>query len=346
LTSRLDGQILAGLCIDQLQARGVNPTSARHVAESLIETSLRGVDSHGINLYPYYVSAVEGGRINRNPDIRIVGKRPATATLDGDYGFGHHTGSEAVTLAVELAASSGVGAVGVRNSTHFGAAAYFAQQASRRGYAAFAFTNADALVKAFGATQPFFGTNPVCFSVPVAGEEPFCLDMATSRVSWNKVVTRRRSQEPLQPGWACDEHGHPTVDPDAARMLEPAGEYKGYGLGMMVEILCAMFMSGPLGKDILPMYDSALSERRSISHFFVVLRIEDFTDLGAFGERMASLARRVRSLPTNNAGGVMIPGDPEKHAFARRSVSGIPVDSTTYDEFLAVSPDFARALIE
>jgi LDH2 family malate/lactate/ureidoglycolate dehydrogenase len=107
-----------------------------------------------------------------------------------------------------------------------------------------------------------------------------------------------------------------------------------------------MFMSGPLGKDILPMYGSALSERRSISHFFVVLRIEDFTDLGAFGERMALLARRVRRLSNGRRQRRHDPGDPEKHAFARRSVGGIPVDSTKYEEFLAVSPDFARALIE
>jgi ureidoglycolate dehydrogenase (NAD+) len=329
---------------DQLGRRGVSAASADHVSSSLVETSLRGVDSHGINLYPYYVTAVEGGRINPTPTIRVVSRRQAVGTLDGDHGFGHHTGSEAIRVAIEMADSFGVGAVGVRNSTHFGSAAYFAQQAARQGYAALVFTNADALVKAFGGVEPFFGTNPICFSVPIDGEEPFCLDMATSRVSWNKIVERRRANEPLLPGWACDQLGEPTLEPDRARMLEPAADYKGYGLGMMVEILCSILMSGPIGKDLLPMYGSPLVERRRISHFFVVLRIADFLDLTTFSKRMASLAGRVRSLQPRGVDTVMVPGDPEKRAFAVRSQGGIPVHRETYEAFLAVSRDFADAL--
>src|SRR5215510_15279310 len=162
----VDGRVLAELLKEQLRRRGVLEESAYHVAESLVETSLRGVDSHGINLFPYYVSAVEGGRINPTPAMQVVQRRPASAVLDADHGFGHHAGSAAMQVAMDMADATGVGVVGVRKSTHFGAAAYFAHQASRRGYAAFAFTNADALVKAYGGFEAFFGTNPICFSVP------------------------------------------------------------------------------------------------------------------------------------------------------------------------------------
>ena len=222
-----DGRVLPEILGTELRRRGVSEESARHVAESLVEASVRGVDSHGINLFPYYVSAVTGGRINGSPELRVVTRRPALATLDADHGFGHHAGSVAMQLAMEMADHTGVGVVGVRQSTHFGAAAYFAHQASRRGYAAFAFTNADALVKAYGAGEALFGTNPVCFSVPIEGEEPFCLDMATSRVSWNKVMNKRRRGEQIPAGWACDERGEPTTDPDRARMLRRAGSPKG-----------------------------------------------------------------------------------------------------------------------
>jgi LDH2 family malate/lactate/ureidoglycolate dehydrogenase len=346
---QFDGRVLSGILDNELRRRGVSDDSARHVAASLIEASVRGVDSHGINLFPYYVSAVEGGRINRAPALCVLTRRPALATLDADHGFGHHAGSVAMQLAMDMADQTGVGVVGVRRSTHFGAAAYFAHQASRRGYAAFSFTNADALVKAYGAGEAIFGTNPVCFSVPMEGEEPFCLDMATSHVSWNKVMNKRRRGEQMPAGWACDARGEPTTDPDQARMLEPSGEYKGYGLGMMVEILCAGFMDGPFGKDILPMYGSPLTERRSISHFFMAISIRDFTDLDRFRQRIRSLANRIRTLSrqssqlSQGAAPVMIPGDPEKRTFELRTREGIPMDDATYAEFLGLSKDFAKA---
>ena len=146
----------------------------------------------------------------------------------------------------------------VRDSTHFGAAAYFALPASRRGYLAAAFTNADALVRAFGGVAAAFGSNPICITAPMAGEEPFCLDMATATVSWNKVLNHRRSGEPLPSGWAADAAGHDTSDAGAAAMLQPLGGYKGFGLGMAVEILCSLLADGPAADEILPMFTAPL----------------------------------------------------------------------------------------
>lgn len=340
-----DGRVLPELLKDQLRCRGVSEESAHHVAESLVETSLRGVDSHGINLFPYYVAAVEGGRINPMPALRIVKRRPASAVLDADHGFGHHAGSAAMQVAMEMAEASGVGVVAVRRSTHFGAAAYFAHQASRRGYIAFAFTNADALVKAYGGLESFFGTNPICFTVPIAGEEPLCLDMATSRVSWNKIMDHRRRGQRIPEGWACNGRAEPTTDSAQARMLEPIGDYKGFGLGMMVEILCSVLVDGPLGKDLLPMYGTPLSQRRHIGHFFMAVGLRDFADPGAFERRMRILVDRVRALEPQGPGPVMVPGDPEKKAFAARTQSGIPVDEEKLAEFLNVSADFAKAVM-
>jgi LDH2 family malate/lactate/ureidoglycolate dehydrogenase len=273
-------------------------------------------------------------------------RRPAAAMLDADRAFGHHAGAVAMRLAVEMAGACGAAVVGVRHSTHFGAAAFFALRAARQGYAAFAFTNADALVKASGGAEAFFGTNPICFAAPIEGEDPFCLDMATSRVSWNKIVNQRRRQEPLPIGWACDEAGGPTTDAQRARMLEPSGDYKGYGLGMMIDILCAGFMDGPFGKDILPMYGSGLTESRDISHCFMAIDVSAFVDGAAFARRLCALAERIRALPPRDAPGVMVPGDPEKRAFSERSLKGIPINDDRYAELIGVSPDFAKAVLK
>ncbi len=163
--TRFDAGKLAALMAAELAKRHIDPESNQHVVASLVQTSLRGVDSHGINLFPHYCRAAEAGRINSRPHISISRTGPSTAVMDADH---------------------------VRNSTHFGAAAYFGLIAAERDCLGFAFTNADALVKAFGAKEAFFGTNPICFTAPLQNESPFCLDMATSLVSWNKINNYRR----------------------------------------------------------------------------------------------------------------------------------------------------------
>jgi len=119
-------------------------------------------------------------------------------------------------------------------------------RAAERGFIGFAFTNADSLVKAYNARTAVFGTNPICFAAPLRDEGPLCLDMATSVVSWNKVRVRHVSGLQLQPDWAYDADGAATIDPALARSLSPTGGYKGYGLGMMVEILCGLIAGGPI----------------------------------------------------------------------------------------------------
>src|SRR5262245_14442391 len=143
----VDSGRMASAMRSTLAGRAVEPAAIDHVVGSLIETSLRGIDSHGINLFPHYCRAVDGGRINRRPNIRIDHTAAGTTILDGDYGFGHHIGAIAIDTAVSDAQRSGVAAAAVRRTSHFGAAAYFGLRAAARGCIGLAFTNADALVR-------------------------------------------------------------------------------------------------------------------------------------------------------------------------------------------------------
>jgi ureidoglycolate dehydrogenase (NAD+) len=343
---RLEPERLRDALREHFATLDVDRASVEHVVASMVETSLRGVDSHGVQLAPHYSRAVRAGRVNARPGITTVRREASTAVLDADHAFGHHAGSTAIALAEELADASGLGAVSVVRSTHFGAAAYFALQSSRRGYLAFAFTNADALVAPFHARAPFFGTNPICMTAPMDGEEPLCLDMATSRVSWNKVKLRREQGVPLEPGWAMDELGQPTIAPHAARVLAPSGEYKGFGLGMMVEVLCGLLAGGPAATEILPMFSAPLERRREISHFFAALRIGAFTDPACFRARLQGLADAVRRMAADSPEHeVMVPGDPEKRHFAERSRVGIPMPEDRLQELITMAPAVARAVL-
>lgn len=328
----------------ELAKRNVAPEAIRHVVASLLQTSLRGVDSHGINLFPHYCRAVTAQRINPRPRITISRSGPSCAVIDADHAFGHHAGAAAMEEAIALARQVGIGAVSVKNSTHFGAAAYFGLMAAEADCLGFAFTNADALVKAFGAKEAFFGTNPICFTAPLKNEGPYCLDMATSLVSWNRINNYRRENLDIPSHWAFDGEGQSVTDPAAARSLNPAGEYKGFGLGMMVEILCAILSSSPVGKDIAPMYSLPLdSSKRYISHFFMALDISRFIDPDVFKSRLQDVVDRLRSLPSAGAT-VMAAGDPEKINLLQRTSDGIPIDGAKYGEFLALNPEFESGL--
>jgi LDH2 family malate/lactate/ureidoglycolate dehydrogenase len=247
-------------------------------------------------------------------------------------------------LAVSKAQEIGAGAAAVTRSSHFGAAAYYTLIAARQDCIGFTFTNADSLVKAFGSKVAYFGTNPVCMAAPMADEGPFCLDMATSSISWNKVKNYRMSNFMLEPGLAFDAAGRGVINPHEAASLAPTGGYKGFGLGMMVEILCGLLAGGPVAREIIPMYQD-LDRQRSISHFLLALDIKSFTDPAAFRRRLRSMADSVRSLArVDDAVPVVIPGDPEKYAMLTRAKQGIPIDKIKYQEFLALNKRFSEAL--
>ena len=324
----------------------IDKKSIYNVTESLIETSLRGTDSHGINLFPHYVNAIKNGRINKKPNFIFENRSKTTYIMDANHAIGHHSGAVAMNKAIQIAKEFGIGAVAVKNSTHFGAAAYFGLMGAKNDCLGFAFTNADALVKAVNAKESFFGTNPICFTAPLEKEEPLCLDMATSMISWNKRNNYLREKRPLEKEWAYDKDGVSTTDAEKAVSLAPAGDYKGFGLGMMVDILTSVLSGGLISKDIEPMFTSDIRLKRKIGHFFMAIDINGFSDIEIFKHRLQNMVDRIRKLEKISNEDVMVPGDPEKKEKLKRIKSGIPIDEVKFNEFINVSISFKECLID
>jgi ureidoglycolate dehydrogenase (NAD+) len=154
----------------------------------------------------------------------------------------------------------------------------------------------------------------------------------------------RNRKESIPLDWGFDEQGQPTANPEAVRSLNPIGKYKGYGLGMMVEILCSFLAGGPFALQLIPMFTS-INEKRHISHFFITLDIRKFRSIESFQDDLEAMALQVRSLPTiEGAECVMIPGDQEKRTLLERTSRGIQVDDGVYTDFLSISKDFSEAL--
>lgn len=303
------------------------------VVDGLVETSLSGVDSHGIRLLPHYVRAVMVGRINKRPRFKYKKNSPSVGILDADHGFGIAAGVIAMDHAIDLAKTTGVGAISVRYSSHFGAAAIFALRAARKNMIGIAFTDVDSLVFPYGGKKTYFGTNPICFAAPMEGEEPWCLDMATSRIPLNKILAYRAAKKSLETGWGADKSGNPTTDPEKAVSPLSIGDYKGYGLAMMVAILSSLLAGMPFGQQITPMYPLD-GRRRNLGHFFMAMNISSFRSIKGFKRDLSQMVRELRSITPRDAGSpVIVPRDPEKAKYILRLKNGIPVPMNDLESY-------------
>ena len=307
--------------------------TAMYVSQGLADTSLRGVDSHGIRLFPHYVHAIKNSRINGNPNYTYDKNYSSSFILDADHTFGHAAGAVAMLKAVETAQNTGIAAIAVKNSSHFGAAACYSLLAAEKNCIGISFTNATSLMRSSNGIRSYFGANPLCFAAPIEGEDPLCLDMATTKITWNKVKLSIEQGDVLPTNCASDENGKLTIDPLLAKYLEPIGGYKGYGLSIIIDILCSMLTSMPSGKYISDMYGDPINEKRFLGHFFIAINIAAFENINVFKSRMKKMVNEARQEPVEkNSQSVMVPGDPEKIELKERLRHGIPINDNLIDK--------------
>jgi ureidoglycolate dehydrogenase (NAD+) len=230
--------------------------------------------------------------------------------------------------------------VAVRRSSHCGALALYGLEIADAGMIGLVFTHVDPMVLPFGASRPFCGTNPICITAPRAASGAgdvatgaLCLDMATSKVPWNTVANAAMEGVPIERGWAVDAAGNDTIDAAAVASLYPVGEYKGSGLGLMIDVLCSMLGDSPYGPDIPKMYGD-LAEPRQLGGLVGAIDIGRFTPLPQFHRRVSAMAERWCSLPAAEPGGrVLFPGQPELIEQEKRLREGIPVGRQLLQEF-------------
>jgi ureidoglycolate dehydrogenase (NAD+) len=318
---RIPADTLAPILREALLRRGVPEEPAGWVVDGLIGTSLRGIDTHGVRLFPTYIAELDGGRSLPNPDLRFSGEARAARVLDAGHALGLVAGRVAAAEAVRLAKENGVGAVSVRNSNHFGAASVYTLQMAREGVLGFSFTNSDALVAPANGLVPLFGTNPVSLAAAGKGDDLFCADFATSQVSYSKVKHHRAHGLPLEPGWVVESGGEVAA-------LQPLGGHKGQCLGMMVEILCAVLSGMPLDHELSHLYAPPFDEPRRVAHFFLALDLGAFREPGDFRMDLSRLLAAVRSAPGES---VIAPGDLESEVEAERRANGIPLEDEEWD---------------
>ena len=322
---RVSRDRLTAWALASLEKVGVPPPEAKLVAESLVQTSTWGIDSHGVLRLTHYLRRMTIGSVKAASTPVVMKTGPVTAQVHGEDGLGIVHAALAMETAIEMAKEHGTGIVGVGHSSHCGAVGLYTRMATREGLVGIGMTHSSSIVVPHGGTQKYFGTNPISFAFPRTGGEPVCLDMATSQVAWNKVLNARIEGRPLDEGVAVDARGRPTTDANVAESGVPLGGpvygYKGYGLAFAIDILCGVMNGMTFGRHINSMYGD-LENPRKIGHLLMAL------DPGRFagGDALASVVDEViEDLRTQ--GEILYPGEPELLEEKERRTKGIPIDA-------------------
>jgi LDH2 family malate/lactate/ureidoglycolate dehydrogenase len=320
-------------------------------ADMMVETDLRGVDSHGIGMLPTYDLEFRNGRLNVRPTFKKVRETAAMALIDADASLGHPAAAYGMNLAADKCLAVGVGVVAVFNSHHFGAAGCYARIAADRGVIGMvtSATRGVTMVPTFGA-EPVMGTNPLAFAAPAKRNAPFELDMATTTVAAGKVRVYKLNHKPLPAGWVVDGDGKTVTDSakgfqhvsDRDGGITPlggsreAGSHKGYGLAVMVHVLAGTLA----GASFSPIRNQTQkkSDPHNIGHFFMAIDPRAFREEGAFEEdldQVIDVLHNAKRVDANQP--VLVAGDPERANKKERLEQGVPIPDDLLEQLRAVA---------
>jgi LDH2 family malate/lactate/ureidoglycolate dehydrogenase len=345
---RVDADELEELMRDVFEALGVKPDEARTCAEVLIESDLKGIDSHGVaRLKQKYFDSIKDGIQYPETNLETIRDRGAMAVFDGGHGMGMVIASRAMQTAIDKAKKFGLGMVTVRNSTHFGIAGYYSQMATNQDMIGITGTNARPAVAPTFGVENMMGTNPLTFGIPSDEEFPFLIDCATSLVQRGKVETYDRLGKELPEGWVIGEDGEAKTNP--AQILkdlvegqaalaplggigEESGGHKGYGYAATVEILSAALSGANFLKALSDVKDGE-RVKQNLGHFFIAIDVSFFQPLEEVKKTTGDILRKLRN--SRKAPGedrIYTAGEKEYLARQKRTEEGIPLTAVTREE--------------
>ncbi|MFI6675730.1 Ldh family oxidoreductase [Kribbella sp. NPDC050470] len=323
-----------------LRAEGVPGPDAHLLADTLVTAELWGHASHGMLRLPWYVARLRRGameRVTRTERVRDTG---ALVVLDGRNGIGQVITDEAVTLGVQRAREYGVSAIGIRNSGHFGTAAYFTRKAADEGCVAFLCTNASPAMAPWGGRNKSVGTNPWSIAAPAGRHGTVVMDLANTAVARGKVYLAAERGTEIPEGWAADADGNPTTDPRSAieGLILPMAGPKGYVISFMFDVLAGVLTGSAFGTDVAGPYQPDAPS--GVGHLLLTIDVAAMGDPAAYAERAEALVDATRSAETAAwADRILVPGELEDQNLAANSVAGITLTATTWTSLVTLAAE-------
>ncbi len=333
-------QTLTAFADSLFRAAGVPADEAAIVAASLVDANLRGHDSHGLIRIPQYLDAVGDGRLRPGAPFTVLKETPALLHADGGRGLGQVQAHRLLQCLISMARTAGIAVGTLKHCGHIGRLGEYAEAAAAARMAFIATVNNHGLGRGVappGGTQGRIGTNPLCLGAPTAGA-PVVLDIGTSVCAEGKVRVHFNKGTPVPEGWLLDAQGRPTTDPGVL-YREPRGTilplggpqaYKGFGIGLLLDMFVGGLSGAPCSRPDAPnLVANAV--------LFILLDIEHFAGAGHFLAEVSELAASVRGCPrAEGIEEILLPGDPERRAAARRA-QGIALDDGTWGQLTAVA---------
>ncbi|QJQ96020.1 MULTISPECIES: Ldh family oxidoreductase [Halomonadaceae] len=354
--NHVNRQALIVYCRGVFTELGLSAEDAQVSAEVLVSADARGIPSHGVARLMRYVKGLESGSIEARAQPEVLHETPLSIALDARGAMGAPVSQRAMQAVIDKARSQGAGFATVRDSNHFGIGAWYAMQALPHDLIGIAMTNTAALGVPTHGSQCLFGTNPLAFAAPADREQAFVLDMSTTAVTRGKLEVYARHNKPLPEGWAADAEGQHASD--APSLLESmnryaggglhplggAGEafggYKGYGLAVMVDILCGALAGHGFGKHI---HDTPVSSGR-VGHFFAAFRIDMFRPAADFRRDMDQLLEDLRtSPPARDQERVYYAGLKEIEAEEQAAEQGVAIETGVTQTLLEIGKRYGIA---
>ncbi|AOU98033.1 sulfolactate dehydrogenase [Acidihalobacter yilgarnensis] len=325
--TRLAEESLTTLVTRALMNANTSEANARSVAAALVAADMDGLASHGVSRLPSYADQAASGKVDGHARPQIESPAAAALCVDARCGFAYPAIGIGLDAALARVKETGVVALAVRNSHHFGVAGHHVEHVAQRGVVALAFGNSPAGIAPWGGSKAVFGTNPIAFATPRQRQAPLVVDLSMSKVARGKVMVARDRNQTVPDDWALDAAGHPTTDPaavlDGGTML-PMGDAKGAALTLVVEILAAGLTGSHFGFEASSFF-TANGEPPRVGQLFILIDPIKFGG-EAYPHRLEQLMEAIVSQP-----GTRLPGERRLTARARHRAEGIEVP----DELLA-----------
>ena len=331
-TKTLSLQEIEDIALDALVAAGTKAENARPLAIATAATEADGVASHGLAYIPIYCEHVSCGKVDGMATPKLTQPRPALICVDAATGFAHPAIEKGFNQLIPLAREQGVAALAITNSYNCGVLGYHTRQLAKAGLVGIGFTNAPASIAPSGGYKPVVGTNPFSIAAPGDDGEPAILiDQSASTIAKSEVMKRAREGKPIPVGWALDDEGNPTTDPNVGLKgsMAPSGGYKGVGVALMVEIMAAALTGSHLGIQASP-FSGTIGGPPRTGQFFMAIDPKASSD-GAFGTRLSALVQAISSQD-----GSHLPGDGRRNMRKKSHINGVAVNTATLEKIKGV----------
>lgn len=340
-TTNVSAASLESFITDVFRKAGCDKSGAYDMASCLVQTNLWGIDSHGVLRVAKYLDRLRSGGMNGAPRLSTLKGKQGLEVLDADNGSGYVAGKAAMSRAIELAKEQAIAAVGIINSNHCGATSLYARMAIEHDMIGIAMSNVAPNMVMTGGSRPITGNNPIAVAVPTFSEFPFVLDISLSAVAGGKLLVAAKNGEKIPLGWATDSDGRPTTDPRIGfdGFLLPVGGHKGFGLSLLVDILCGLITGGSYQHQLKSMYRYP-NDPSNTAHLMIVINPMVIIGKEQMKERMSDFVATVKASPMwDPEAEMLLPGELEFRKEQERRRDGIPIPDRLYEELVAIGKE-------